>query len=114
MMLQIYQFDEEIVTLNTTKTCFKRFTKIWKELKINIKSLSCLKTIFVFVEAPYSLYVTDCIRILKLCFNNFFENMESCSVNIKFEYIAEHYKILFHVLKYVLSTPCTSTEFTKT
>ena len=44
-----------------------------------------------FKEAPYSLYVTGCIRTLKLYFNYFFENVKSCIVNIEsvYTFIAE-------------------------
>ena len=44
------------------------------------------------IEAPYSLYVTICIRSLKLCFNHFFENVKSCVVNIESIDIAEQFE----------------------
>ena len=78
--------------------------------KIDVKNTSICLTLSIlkqFQKVPLQLYITICIKALKVCLI-FFENMEFCLVNIVFEYITEQ-KEFYSMSIIFFSAPSTCT-----
>lgn len=89
--MQITSSGDQVYAFGGDKGIFHPITYVHVICTIKLRYVDIFITI---KEAPYSLYVTYYIRTLKICYH-FFENMESCLMNIESDYITEQKQFYF-------------------